>query len=166
MLLTSKKSVEAKCVGASLVAAFHNAEPPLVWRFDLRQNHSFTLALQGEDGAWVLGLAFPNGDFHTVARFATREDAGKAFAVIEKILAKNKHVWLDYLLKFFGVVFLIAALVFAGMVVRNLILRSSENPATAGNAAPAASSYVSPNRPPEIKSGVPLPADEFLRPPP
>ena len=89
MTLESRKPVEAKRSGNTLIAAFHRANPPLVWRFDLERNHSFTLALQGDEGEWELGLTSPKGDFHPVARFALRDDAEDAFIKVEKILAQS-----------------------------------------------------------------------------
>ena len=78
------KKTEAKCNGSMLTVGFHAANPPLIWRFDLERNHSFTLALQGEDGDWELGVTSPKGDFYPVVHFAAREDAEEAFAGSKK----------------------------------------------------------------------------------
>src|ERR1700722_5446352 len=107
MAFLSKKSVDAKRVGASLVAAFHKANPPLVWRFDLERNHSFSLALQGREGDWQLGLNSPSNDVQVVARFASRPDAEQAFAETEKILAQGKSLWTSAAMRILGVIALL-----------------------------------------------------------
>jgi len=89
-MLGIKKSVDVKCVGHTLVAGFHCANPPLIWKFDLERNHSFTISLQGEDGDWELGLTSPKGDFYPIARFINRELADEAFHALQKILMKSK----------------------------------------------------------------------------
>ena len=160
MGLISKKAVEAKRVGTSLVAAFHKANPPLVWRFDLERNHSFSLALQGTAGDWQLGLTTPTGEFQTVARFAERADAELAFTETEKVLAQGKPTATGILLKLFGVV----ALIFVGIIVfgyiteQNLLVKQHTVKSTA--IVPAM-----PTAKPVVKPGVPLPADDFLVPP-
>ena len=85
-----QKSVQAKLVGNTLVATFRKSNPNLIWNFDLERNHSFTLALQGEDGDFELGVTSPKGEFYPVARFASREDAEEAFSAVQKILMKHK----------------------------------------------------------------------------
>ena len=156
MLLEGKKPVEAKRVGAALVAAFRAAQPRLVWRFDLEKNHSFSVALEGEEGAWELGVTSPKGEFYPVARFPDREDADEAFAALQRALMKGKSGFLGAMLKglgFLALVFVLA-LVMTGFAVSRLGLLNAA-------ATPAAAAVQLPPRP-----GMPLPADQVLRPPP
>jgi len=63
----------------------------LVWQFDLERNHSFTVAMQGEEGDWELGVTSPKGEFYPVVHFQAREDAEDGFAAVQKILMKKKR---------------------------------------------------------------------------
>ena len=163
MAFLSKKAVDAKRVGDSLVAAFHKANPPLVWRFDLTRNHSFSLALQGQESDWQLGLTSPTGEFQSVAHFPARADAEEAFAETEKILAQDKRPWLSVLMKILGILallILVIALVFGilvGKAAMQLIPKTQSFTPTASMPS---------NTQPSAPVGVPLPADQMLRPPP
>jgi hypothetical protein len=156
------KKTEAKCSGAMLTVGFHAANPPLIWRFDLERNHSFTLALQGEDGDWELGVTSPKGDFYPVVHFAAREDAEEAFAKVEKALSFRKGASSAIgkaLLMLVGAIMLVAVGVLAfGMYVNHLGHETVSGLAT-------------PITPPVTmtapqQEGIPLPADEVLKPPP
>jgi hypothetical protein len=154
-----KKKTEAKCNGATLIVGFHAASPPLIWRFDLERNHSFTLALQGEDGDWELGVTSPKGEFYPVVHFTAREDAEEAFAKVEKALSLRKAAgslaarWLKILL---GVIAVMAAIIFLSIysVNHKMSIRSS----AISSAAPVAAT-------PQVEEGVPLSADDVLKPP-
>jgi hypothetical protein len=161
MPLTSQKPVAVKRVGTSLVAAFHKAKPPLVWRFDLERNHSFSLALHGAESDWQLGLTMPTGEFQTIAHFAMQADAQHAFTETEKILAQGKPTVTSTILKIvglLGLVFFIAIVIFGFLVQNNYIPKPHPY-------SPIANTPGKSPAKPEAKSGVPLPADEFLTPP-
>lgn len=145
----TKKNVEAKRMGSTLVVAFHRANPPLIWRFDLERNHSFTLALQGEEGDWELGVTSPKGEFYTITRFLAREDAEEAFRITQKTLMKKRCRWL----KVFGVILAVLLLVLTALY---LVGRLS------GSGLPSESQGSSPV---EMQGGIPLPADQVLTPP-
>jgi hypothetical protein len=149
------KAVEASVIGSSLVASFNKANPPLVWKFDLERNHSFTIALQGEEGDWELGLTSPKGDFYPVTHFLTREDAEDAFAGVQKALAKKKFSPLWFGLKIvLGLIVLAVLLIF---FVPFLVAMHAQN---------LSHGFRPPMMPPatmeEIPQGVPEPADRFL----
>lgn len=97
MLLEGKKPVEAQVNGQSLTVAFRKANPPMIWRFDLERNHSFTLAIQGEEGDWELGVTSPKGDFFAVTRFLDKEAADEAFNNVQKALTRHKSSWRKWL---------------------------------------------------------------------
>jgi len=149
MLLYQKKSVEAKLVGNTLVAAFHASNPGLIWRFDLERNHSFTLALQGEEGDLELGVTSPKGEFYPVARFTSREEAEIAFSAVQKVLMTKRWQRPKGWLLWIGSIALLALLIvfFGRYVVGNNFLAGTP---------PAANG---------LPQGVPLPADQVLRPP-
>ncbi|MGB9152046.1 MAG: hypothetical protein WCD70_03050 [Alphaproteobacteria bacterium] len=108
------KKTEVKCSGMMLTAGFHAANPPLIWRFDLERNHSFTLALQGEEGDWELGVTSPKGEFYPVVHFLAREDAEEAFIKIEKVLSRKRGP-MSYIIKALLAVAALACLVVLGM---------------------------------------------------
>jgi hypothetical protein len=152
MFVNRKKPVEAKRVGSTLVAIFRASKPELIWKFDLERNHSFTLALQGDEGDLELGVTSPKGEFYPIARFAAREDADEAFLAVQKVLMKGKCSRAACLLKWAGglvLLLLIATFVAALMVGRGLGV-----------------GQVWSSSAPVIQNGVPLPADQVLQPPP
>lgn len=155
--LTEKKSVEAKRLDNSLVAAFHRATPPLIWRFDLERNHSFTLALQGDDGEWELGMTSPKGEFHPVAHFNSRDDAEEAFFRVEQVLAKTPLTTGDKILRVLAVVAILSFVAFIAFYG----IRQKHTGQMISYEAPLLGHIDSP----KIESGVPLTADEVLRPP-
>ena len=174
MSLRSGKSVEARRVGTSLVAAFHKANPPLIWRFDLARNHSFTLVLRKSGDQWILGLAPGENEFHPVACFASHAEAEEAFVTVEKILATSPYAWVRTTLKFFGFVAGgggVCALLFLLCLWGLEVIRGLETTHTT-NQAFIDGSPISPSQPPKsaaapvAKPGIPLPADEYLKPPP
>ena len=156
MSLTSK-AVTIRRAGTSLVATFHRANPPLIWRFDLERNHSFTLALQGEEGEWELGVTSAKGEFYPIARFASREDADEAFAATSKALMKSPCRWM--VLKVLGlvVVVIFAVILLFGVLIGRSVMMM------AGHMLPAGFPQI---EAPVLKSGVPEPADSLLQPPP
>jgi len=155
MFFSNKKPVEVKQVGQTLVAVFRTSNPGLVWKFDLVRNHSFTLALQGDEGDFELGITSPRGEFYPIARFGAREDADEAFAAVQKVLLKKKRGWLGCLLKWVGglVVLLLIAILAIGIFLA--VYRGQ----TISSLWPSSAAA------PEIRNGVPLPADQVLRPP-
>jgi hypothetical protein len=152
------KKTEAKCNGSMLTVGFHNANPPLIWRFDLERNHSFTLALQGEDSDWELGVTSPKGDFYPVVHFAAREDAEEAFGKVEKALSVKKAAK-SVLAKAFSILLGVIILIGLGFGLFVFIMShkfgGAQTAQTMTGPAPA-----------DIREGIPLPADDVLKPPP
>jgi len=154
LFLNLQKPVQAKLVGSTVVAAFRNSNPSIVWKFDLERNHSFTLALQGEEDDFELGVTSSKGEFYSVARFASREEAEEALLAIQKVLMKKKWSRLRTVLT--GAVGLFAIIVvysFLNNLAGHTVLRK----------APVNTS--APNQPAQIENGVPMPADQVLQPP-
>jgi hypothetical protein len=152
MLWDYKKPVQAKLVGNTLVAVFRASNPNLIWKFDLERNHSFTLALQGEEGDLELGVTSAKGDFYPIARFPTQEDAEEAFTAVQKVLMKGKRGKVKTLLIWIvGLVALVLVLLFAVRYIGGHV---------SGTRIPASLSSVTA---PQIPSGVPVPADQVLR---
>lgn len=167
-----RKKTDVRRAGASLVATLPNANPPLIWRFDLERNHTFTLAMQGQDQEWELGVTSIKGEFHPVARFPERDDAEEAMASIGALL-RNGGEWGSIL----GVLKLVAILIvlFAVAAVgTHFVLRRdmAQHSAVTATPAPVAPIQVAPPKPetppvapPMPPSGISLPADEVLKPP-
>lgn len=151
MFFNQSKTVQAKLVGSTLVAAFHTSNPNLIWKYDLERNHSFTLTLQGEDGDFELGVTSPKGEFYAVARFATREDAEEALAAVQKVLMKRNSTSTGWWKVLTATVLSLALLFIIFVLWVNL--RSVD---TALNSTGKV----------KIREGVPLPADQILQPPP
>jgi hypothetical protein len=161
------KKPDVRRVGSSLVVTLSKANPPLIWRFDLERNHSFTLALQGQDNEWELGVTSPRGEFTPVARFPLREDAEEALAAISASLTKTCFRWVGVFFKVIGILALLAAAALWGWSA----LQNIELPHLAQSAAPieraeAPAPEQAPAQPaPNTKNGIPLPADEVLQAP-
>lgn len=162
----TNNTLEVKRVGSTLIAGFHKAKPPLIWSFDLERNHSFTLALQGEEGDWELGVTSPKGDFYSVTRFLSREDADEAFARVQKALMTEKRStsWLvakiaAAIAGFLVLMCVLLAVAFA--VLQSRVIQSM----SAVHAVSPAPMVEAPAHNPEAEPGVPVPADEFLKAP-
>lgn len=147
--------VKAKLVRQTLVAHFRTSTPPMIWRLDMEKNHSFALVIQGQDGAWELGLVSPKGDVSAVARFAARPDVDAAYAAVGKAMMSNPSSlrnWAARVLITAG----IAALALVGtlnllalpaVLARKAVMTQTQNRPTAS--APA--------------MGMPMNADDFLK---
>ncbi len=156
-----KKPIETRLVGPNLVAAFHNANPPLVWKFDLDRNHSFTVALQGEDGDWELGITSPKGEFYPVAHFLVRENAEEALASVQKILMKKRCSKVWSVIRFLLILIVVAGLLLVAggyLMATGFSRMGFLMPSLSAGSPPAAPSAM-------IPSGVPVPADQFLQAP-
>ena len=158
-----KDRITAKLVGTNLVASFSCANPPLIWKFDLERNHSFTIALQGEEGDWELGITSPKGEFYPVTHFLSREDAEEAMAKVEKTLTKKRRAKGSLLLKLLVFLLIMLILVFFACVGFGVYLVKHPD---------SALSYLTPSlpleqglKPAEPIPGVPIPADQILNPP-
>lgn len=156
--LTMKNSgIDARLVRRDpnycLVVDFENSVPPMVWHCDLERVSSFTLLVRGSGDDWALGLVEHKGEFVSVARFDSREDAEDAFESVQKALVHRpsgqNHVWLRWF-----AVLLIAAALFSGMS----LLGSKTQDDTA-----KPSSAEMDVQPEADQKGVPLSADEFLQ---
>jgi hypothetical protein len=163
MFSNRKKPVEARKVGSTLVAVFRHSNPSLVWKFDLARNHSFTVALQGEEGDWELGVTSPKGEFYSIARFASREDAEAAFTAVQKILMKSKRNWFVGPLQWIIVIGVIGLIgLYIADYALNHVLSGMQKEMTL-----MAHDVTSmpPGAPPPVPNGIPVPADLALRPP-
>ena len=149
-----KKKTEARLKGSMLTVGFYSAKSPLIWRFDLDRNHSFTLSLQGEEGDWELGVTTPKGDFSSIAHFDEREDAEDALVKVEKSLA-SKWGGTALVLKVVALVALVAVGIVLAVGLYGFIVSQQPSSSAVGKAgAPA-----------QMRDGVPLSADDVLQPP-
>lgn len=153
------KTISAKLVGSNLVATFPTANPPLIWKFDLERNHSFTIALQGENGDWELGITSPKGEFYPIAHFPAKEDAEEALGKVQKVLMKKKHsgfwCWVRRILGF--LLFVVLVLVFWDVLADKIPSLTISTLRSA--AGPKVSTM------PGITPGMPVSADDVLQPP-
>ena len=149
-----KKSVTAKLVGPNLVASFPTANPPLIWRFDLERNHSFTLALQGENSDWEFGVTSPKGEFYSIAHFQSREAAEEAFAKTQKALMSKRATLLWTITKY-----LIGLVLFAFVLFVSFVLIMKLKLPHTSMAMPSGLSLQQPQQ------GIPQSADDILKAP-
>jgi len=156
------KKTEAKCTGSMLTVGFHGANPPLIWRFDLERNHSFTLSLQGEEGDWELGVTSPRGDFHPVVHFSAREDAEEALMKVEKTLSRNKNPGSLILKVLMGLGIVAVIVVVAVVLFGTVILQHSSSLSTPVNPVTVLTPQSTPTTMPE---GIPVTADDVLKAP-
>ncbi len=157
----SGKSPKARTNGNSLFATFPNASPPLAWVFDLEKNHSFTVALQGEEGDWELGVTSPRGEFYSVARFLSRDDAQDAFQSVQcALLRKGRRFW--NIAGPISLFLLTAGLLFAGYLAVFAITHKDEVLASLPRADGTPSIMKLPIMP---RDGYAVPADQVLVPP-
>lgn len=184
-----KPAVEARRVDGALVATFNRARQPLIWRFDLERHHSFTLALQGEEGDWELGMTSLKGEFYPIVSFAAREDADEAFACIAKILARSKkRNWFSIFLKLIAVILVLfiiligSTVAFVSHEVKNAItsgggigmmmqsgalgtgMPGAGVPGVGMPGAGGTGDNATDAKSDDVKTGVPLSADDVLRP--
>ncbi len=149
-----KKKTEARLKGSMLTVGFYSAKSPLIWRFDLDRNHSFTLSLQGDEGDWELGVTTPKGDFISVAHFDEREDAEDALMKVEKTLA-SKWGGTAFVLKVVALVALVAVGIVLAVGLFGFFVSQQSLSSSVGKAGPSTT----------VREGVPLSADDVLQPP-
>lgn len=146
--------------GGSLVVVFRVANPPAVWRYDLKDNRSFTVALHKGEAKdttiWDLCVVPATGATLTVAQFDTEPDALEAFDKVQKILMRRRFAKFWSVLKFLGWFLLLAALWFTlGKYIVAPFVHSSSSPISLSQGIP----------PRDIPQGVPVPADIMLNAP-
>lgn len=151
------KKTEAKLQGSMLTVGFHAAKAPLIWRFDLKANPSFTMSMQGDEGDWELGVTLPKGDFFPVAHFTEREASEEALYKVEKALS-NKGRAVNAVLKAVALVGILAVAI-ALVVAINLVVPPRPHQASVGTET------VPVQAPAAAKDGVPQSADDVLQPP-
>ena len=150
--LKAYRAVEVRVDKKSLVAVFHKSSPTLVWRFDLEQNHSFSLALQEIGDVWAFGVNDGRGGFLPVARFVDEADAKIAFARVERALVHRKFFLLHIL-------FRLALLLLAIFIVLGGIYVAIANYVLPGISSMVTSAVT---HKPTPKQGVPISADDAL----
>src|ERR1700744_2252333 len=106
-MFNMQKPVSAKMSGSTLVVSFQKSTPPLIWKFDLKENHSFTVALQGEYNDLQLGVNSSRGEFTPIAHFNDRDAAEEAFMALQEILMKRHRSIASMILAVLGVAFLV-----------------------------------------------------------
>ena len=153
-----RKRTEVKCDrGGMLTVGFHNAEPRMVWRFDMKQTPSFSLAMQGDDNGWELGMTSANGVFAPIAHFDQRDDADEAFAKVEQALTRGAG-WGRAVFRGLMAVAALAIIIAATVIGFGAYQLRQQAAATMPAAQPMTTE-------PTLKSGVPMSADDVLKPP-
>lgn len=164
MLSRNKKNhVLAQLSDRVLTVFFKVSEPPLLWRWDLEKNHSFSLSLHRQEGEWELGVTVAGGEFQPVAHFDDYEAAEKALLSIEAaLMEKTKGAascsCLSSSFKV-GLVSLIVFVALAGAVFWSGHKKTSvKTTVTTEQIAPVANE----SQDKGAQEGVPLSADEVL----
>jgi len=149
------RQTKVTCDGSTLTASFNAANPPLIWRFDLERNHSFTLALHGENSEWELGVTSPKGEFYPIVHFAAREDAEEAFTRVECALSRRRMP-LGFMVRVL-LGFLVGVLAITGGVAGFGYYASHKGQSTPINQAGMQALGAN------MQEGVPLSADDVLK---
>ncbi|MDP9126792.1 MAG: hypothetical protein M3N08_00840 [Pseudomonadota bacterium] len=170
MSFDDEKPVRVTRDGETLVVAYPSARPPLVWRFDLARHPGFTLSLQGADENWELGISAPKEPFQPFVRFRSRDDAEEAFErTQEGLLKKKSNIWRSVA---FGLVALLALVIIFFVIPLSRYASAHPPMAPSGRnsalANPSMFGGEEPVPPPlkPLKEGVPMSADDVLKPPP
>ncbi|MER2519233.1 MAG: hypothetical protein ABTQ34_00915 [Bdellovibrionales bacterium] len=102
-------SIYASRNEGSVVFAFRDAEPPLVWRYDLSRDPCFTMITRVNEAGWEVGFVQPSGNFSRIATFPERELADAALYKIARMVGTPIIHWgrliaLAMILAFSGIV--------------------------------------------------------------
>jgi hypothetical protein len=164
--MSSEKSLDVRRSKSTLVAVFAKANPPLIWNFDLTNQQNFALALQAKGDDWELGVMSPKREFQPVACFPLRKDADEAFLRVGKVLAKGRFGWMVSFVKGLGIVFLVLiALRLTALTLeefQDYAITRAQLALAVAKASPLSQAAPAPQ---PQQNGVPLPADEALKPP-
>lgn len=86
MATKAASQIDARVVDQALVASFMNAEPPKVWRADMKKLTTATLELRNDDGKYRLVMIAQSGE-EEVASFTDRDSGTAALqAVMQAML--------------------------------------------------------------------------------
>lgn len=86
-------SIYASRSETSAVFAFHKAEPPLVWRYDLTRDPTVTLTLHEHAKGVEVGFLRENGGFVRIVDFPEREYAEEALYKIANVIGAPFIRW-------------------------------------------------------------------------
>ncbi len=168
---SAKVSVVRRGGAPCLFAAFATSSPPLLWQFDLEKMANHVITLREKDGEWDLGLVLPGGVFTPVAHFDERRFAEESYDAVQRALlkdaARRNHSWGKKVLTFVAV--LLVLFFFAGFLPPFFAAapQPSGYPAGGGyqNEAEGESMFLPAPPKQEIRTGVPMSADDVLTPP-
>ncbi|HBM90872.1 MAG TPA: hypothetical protein DD400_03210 [Rhodospirillaceae bacterium] len=154
----SNPTAQAKLVNQTkrlhLLVSFETSSPPVLWYYDLKKTPSMNLCLKEKEGEWDLGLNLPDEKFSVIAHFDERGDAEKAFAAVRKALLKRQ---LFSAIGPWTRAGLFLLLLFFALMLFNP--QTGTNPSIKDKAIPVAPKST------EIIPGVPMNADDVMRPP-
>ena len=89
MATKAAPQIDARVVDQALVASFMNAEPPKVWRADMKKLTTATLELRNDNGKYRLVMIAQSGE-EEVASFTDRDSGTAALqAVMNAMLAPS-----------------------------------------------------------------------------
>ncbi len=87
MATKAASQIDARVVDQALVASFMNAEPPKVWRADMKKLTTATLELRNDNGKYRLVMIAQSGE-EEVASFTDRDSGTAALqAVMQAMLS-------------------------------------------------------------------------------
>lgn len=87
MTTKAASQIDARVVDQALIASFMNAEPPKVWRADMKKLTTATLELRSDNGKYRLVMIAQSGE-EEVASFNERESGTAALqAVMQAMLS-------------------------------------------------------------------------------
>lgn len=164
-----------------LWAAFQMSSPPVVWQADLEKMSNTTISLREKEGVWELGYtSLGQEDFVVVASFDERHEAEKAYAVIQRVMESSSGPIASYsglgflrFLLWFIVVIVVVVLLFGSPIpaggktssVSDVEPSARQGVVQEGSQAPRlrdGAAQQQADSPKEIRTGVPVNADDVL----
>lgn len=142
-----------------LVVEFENSVPPMVWHLDLEKTPSFTLSLRGSGDDWALGIVEHKGEFTSIARFDSRDEASDAYAAVQKTIMKRPYRGGSKV----GQWMLILLLMLVVYVIGSGFYEKWSENRQGGQMSQTQSGVSSVQQPQALRPGVPMSADDVLR---
>lgn len=183
--ITGGYASSAKVVDGTLILSLPDALSPVVWRMDLEHVQSSALEVREQDnGTYMLTLKTPREDLHNIAPFSSRGPAVRALMAASRALEQGQGrsrvvsavndskaaapapvVHFPYAVNKGGAgKWLLTVLVSVAIVIVFLNIKNGMQPPTGSltGESTAAASRTSVQAPSDA-TGVPVPADDFLR---
>lgn len=161
---TAAKLIERQS-GHCIVASFVESSSPVICQIGLGGGQDIIISLREDNEIWTIGTIDKSGAFKAIAKFDNVKDAEDAYASLQKAVLKGKSFlqtnigrWLASILIAFILLLLVDSVFNIVAEVKSVgssKIQQTEQTTTSSDQMAS----------PEQKVGVPIPADEVLKPP-